>query len=144
MKDLLISIKEKRPLKLSRRASSYVRSVTATEVLDELEDKKEEKRPTKGLQLSVTALMKRLITEVMPPIDNSSVYMVNRSDTDIIYKIIEDEKIDFDELPEPKQEFKGILHKLGFQVMSVIRKRYLMRSQTQSDGQYPQHDKRDT
>jgi len=61
--------------------------------------------------------------------------MIKQKDIETIYKIIEEEKIEFEELHEPKREFKGILHKLGFQVMSVIRKRYMSRINQKQEQQ---------
>jgi hypothetical protein len=62
-----------------------------------------------GIKLSLTKLIKKLVSEVMPP-------------------RIFDERIDYEELPEPKREFKGVLAKLGFQLLSVLRKKYLSKS----------------
>ena len=127
LKEYLLILKEKRSPSLSKRISSYIKRVSSIEVTDDFEDKASPTQPGKGMQLSITTLMKKLITEVVPPTDNGQLYIVNQQDMDMIYKIIDDEKIDFEELPEPKRDFKGILHKLGFQMMSIIRKRYLTR-----------------
>lgn len=100
MKEMLVMMKEKRQPSVPKRLSSYVKCVVGSvDLLDDLEDKKESKRPEKGIQLSITALMKKLITEVTPPTDNGQLYIINQKDMETIYKIIEEEKIDFDDLP---------------------------------------------
>jgi hypothetical protein len=64
----------------------------------------------------------------MPYIDGARVYQLNQEDMARIYQIISDGAIDFEELPEPKKDFvKGTLAKLGFQALSFLRRKYLMR-----------------
>lgn len=79
--------------------------------------------------MTLTELMKKLVFDVMPPTEGSKVYQINQEDMLKIYKIISDERIDFEDLPEPKKDFiKGILAKLGFQVLSLLRRKYMTRT----------------
>jgi hypothetical protein len=89
LKDIILTLRDRRPPSLSHGLSSHIKSSTFVELIDDFEEKKDEKRINENcIQLSLTELLKKLVTDVMPPTDNGNFYMVSQAEMEIIYKII--------------------------------------------------------